>query len=157
MQSWTCVECGKKFGPGEWTCTDGQSNHVVAEKIYRSLDAPSDPSTKDDSLKDGRTVVCNIPPGKKVMEGEDVKFIGEGSVEFVRGRYSTTDPEKQYWLDKKPACQATEEQWRSVWYSQGQKLAVKEMELRAMEQRLENDRNELLTKTKERMAVPAGR
>jgi hypothetical protein len=152
-QEWKCTECGKKFKVGEWTCTDGISNHKVEEKTYRVLDAPSDPSSKDMSLKDGRTVVCNIPPPHRVMEGNDAKWVGEGSVEFIRGRYATDDPEKQYWLDKKGAYNATEYQWREVWYSDAQQLALGKMELAAARQRLESDRNELLSKTKERVGV----
>lgn len=152
-QSWVCKECGKKFTVGDWTCADGVSNHVVSEKTYRSLDAPTDPSTKDSSLKDGRTMVCNIPPPQKVMEGDEVRMIGEGSVEFIRGRYTTSDPVQQYWLDKKPAYNFSEEQWRGAWYSQSQKLAIKEMELNAMSQRLENQENELLAKTQAKVAV----
>lgn len=149
---WKCLECGKKFGVGQWTCADNVSNHRVEEKTYRVLDAPSDPSTKDASLKDGRTIVCNIPPAHKVMEGTEAKLVGEGHVEFVRGRYATSDPEQQYWLDKKPAYNATEEQWRGAWYSDAQQLELGRLELAAARQRLENERNELLEKTKQRVA-----
>lgn len=152
MSQWKCVECGKKFGVGEWMCADGTSNHRVEEKTYRCLDAPSDPSTKDASLKDGRTTVCNIPPPKRVMEGNDAKWVGEGSVEFIRGRFATSNPEQQYWLDKKPGYNATEEQWRAVWYSDAQQLQLGRMELAAGQARLENDRNDLLEKTKARVA-----
>lgn len=149
-QMWKCTECGKKFGVGDWTCSDGISNHRVEEKTYLCLDAPSDPSTKDMSLKDGRTVVCNVPPAKKVMEGDQVRMIGEGSVEFIRGRFATSDPEQQYWLDKRPAYNATEEEWRNVWYSDRQKIEIDKMENAAMKQRLENERNELLAMTQKR-------
>lgn len=146
-QKWTCLNCEKEFSVGEWLCSDGITNHRVAEKTYRSTDAPTDPSTKDASLKDGRTVVCNIPPATKSMQGDEVRWVGEGSVEFVRGRFATSDPVQQYWLDKKPAYNATEEQWQSAWLSQSQKLELKEMELKAREQRLESDRNDLLAST----------
>lgn len=155
QQKWTCTECGATFGIGEWTCKDGTLNHVVAEKTYRSMDAPTDPSTRNDSLKDGRTVVCNIPPPVRVMEGDSVRWVGEGSVEFIRGRYATTDPVKQYWLDKRPEYNATEDQWRSMWYSDSQKLEIEKMELQAARQRLENDRNELLAQTKKKAGVAA--
>ncbi len=148
---WKCTECKKNFTVGQWTCADGSSNHVVEDKTYRCLDAPSDPSTKAASLKDGRTVVCNIPPPRKVMEGNEAKYIGEGNVEFIRGRFSTTDPEKQYWLDKKPGYNATEEQWRSAWYSESQQLELGKLELAAGQQRLENERNALLVNVKNRV------
>lgn len=149
LQEWKCTECNKKFGVGQWVCSDGISNHKVAEKTYLVLDAPSDPSTKNDSLKDGRTVVCNIPPPHRVMEGNDAKWVGEGSIEFIRGRYATTDPEKQYWLDKKPGYNATEEQWRSVWFSDAAQLELGKLELVTARQRLENERNELLSQIKQ--------
>lgn len=149
--TWTCNVCHKKFEVGQWTCLDGVSNHLVEEKTYRSLDAPTDPSTRDASLKDGRTTVCNIPPPTKVIEGNEARWIGEGSVEFIRGRFSTTDPVQQYWLNKKPAYNATEDQWRSAWYSERQKLEIGKMELAAAQQRLENERNDLLSQTKQRV------
>lgn len=152
IQTWKCIECGKNFKVNEWVCTDGISHHIVEKKTYRCLDAPSDPSTKDASLKDGRTTVCNIPPPKRVMEGNDAKWVGEGSVEFVRGRYETDDPEKQYWLDKRMEYNATEEQWKAAWLSDSQQLELGRMALAADRQRLENDRNELLTQTKARVA-----
>lgn len=150
---WKCIECNKKFGVGQWTCADGVSNHVVTTKTYRSMDAPSDPSTRNDSLKHGRTVVCNIPPGHKEGSGADVRYVGEGSVEFIRGRFETTNPEIQYWLDKRPEYNCTEEQWRSTWYSDSQKLELDKLQLAADRQRLENDRNALLEQTKSRVGA----
>jgi len=155
MSQFKCTQCNKEFSAGEWICTDGVSHHVVEEKTYRCLDAPSDPSTKDASLKDGRTVVCNIPPPKRVMEGNDAKWVGEGSVEFIRGRFTTSDPEQQYWLDKKSAYNATEDQWRAAWFSKSQQLEVGRLELEAARQRLENERNELLAKTKQKVSSAA--
>jgi len=156
---WACEVCGKKFGIGEWTCADGQSNHVVKEKTYRCLDAPLDPGKPAEGstapVIRGRTVVCNIPPAKKVMEGGEVKLVGEGSVEFINGAYSTKDPEIQYWLDKKPSYQATQEQWDQMWKTAEERLAQKEHELRAAEQRLENERNELLAQVKQQKKQPA--
>lgn len=153
-QRWKCVSCGKDFGVGDWTCTDGITNHVVPEKTYRSLDAPTDPSTKDAALKDGRTVVCNVPPATKVMHGDEVVWVGEGSVEFVRGRFATTDPVQQHWLDAKPAYNASEEAWEVAWLSQSQKLEIREMRLKAGQERLENERNELLAQTQAKVRKP---
>lgn len=146
---WKCVNCDKEFTVGEWTCLDGK-NHVIKEKTYRCLDAPSDPSSRDASLKYGRTVVCNIPPAQRVVEGNETKMVGEGSVEFIRGRYSTCDPVQQYWLDKRPNYNATEEEWKSVWYSDAQQLELGRMELAAGRKRLEMEQNELLSQVKQR-------
>ena len=153
LKSWKCINCGKDFKVGEWLCVDGTVNHVVEKKAYRTLDAPLDPGKTPAGMLApiirGRTVVCNIPPPKKVMEGTDVKWIGEGSVEFINGFFETDDPERQYWLDKNPNCNFTEEQWKNTWLSAEEKVAEKELLLRAREQRLENERNELLSQVKE--------
>jgi hypothetical protein len=149
IKKYNCTECGKEFGVGEWICADGTVNHKVSEKVYRALDVPLDPGKPAAGtlgpVVRGRTVVCNIPPPKKVMENGEVHSVGEGSVEFVNGIYSTTDPEIQYWLDKKPGYQASEEQWKQKWYTSEELIAEKEIELNAKAARLENERNELLT------------
>jgi hypothetical protein len=154
IQQFKCLTCGKTFKVGDWTCTDGISNHIVEEKVYRSLDATHDPSNPN-AQRDGRTRVCNIPPPRKVMRGDEVTWVGEGYVEFIRGRFSTSDPEQQYWLDKRPAYNASEEQWKAAWLTRDQQLTIREMELSAKETRLENERNELLSQTKERVAARA--
>ena len=159
-KKWKCINCNKEFMVGEWACSDGISNHVVEEKTYRVLDAPSDAGKPAEGtlmpIVRGRTTVCNIPPPKKVMEGGEVRQIGEGSVEFINGRFSTSDPEIQYWLDKKPAYQATEDQWKATWLSKDEQLAEKEIALRAVERRLENERNELLAQVKQKTRTPVG-
>ena len=150
LQTWKCLECNKTFKVGEWKCADG-GNHKVEPKTFRSLDAPVAPGRYEGTppVVRGKTTVCNIPPPHKEMEGMESRWVGEGSVEFINGVYITDDPEKQYYLEKKgPGYNATEEQWNAVWLTSDEKLAKKEMELRAREQRLENDRNVLLEKTK---------
>ena len=157
VQLFKCVVCEKEFKAGDWTCEDGLSNHVVAEKEYLLADAPSDPGHPErggmDSKRDGRTRICNIPPPQKVMKGDEVQWIGEGYVEFVRGRFSTSDPQQQYWLDRKGGF-CTQAQWEAAWLSQSQQLEIKEMKLQAREQRLENERNELLSQVKQQKAKP---
>jgi hypothetical protein len=153
VPTWKCVTCGETFGIGKWVCLDGQTNHIVENKEYLLADAPSDPGHPErggmDSMRDGRTRVCNIPPDKTVLRNGEAAIVPGGYVEFVRGRFSTTDPEIQYYLDKKGGY-CTESQWEAVWLSQGQQLKLKEMALNAREQRLEMERNELLTQVKER-------
>lgn len=149
---WKCLVCNKEFGVGQWICSDGVTKHVVAEKIYRVCDAPSDPGRVAEGssapIVRGRTMVCNVPPPQKVMERGEVKLIGEGSVEFINGIYHSSDPEVQYWLDKKPGYNATEDQWKRNWLTKDELLAEKEAALVAAGQRLENERNELLRMTK---------
>lgn len=159
LPTWKCEVCSKKFTVGEWVCADGQSNHVVAEKTYRSLDAPSDPghpaSGGMDSKRDGRTRVCNIPPDKHVVINGEVHVQPGGYVEFIRGRFASSDPEVQYYLDKRPGYNASEQQWEACWLSDSQQLQLEKMRFAADRQRLENDRNELLAQVKERTGKSA--
>lgn len=160
-KKWKCTnpDCSKDFGVGEWVCVDGSSNHVVTEKIYRSCDPPINPGEPADGslppIVRGRTIVCNIPPPKKSMVDGDVRMIGEGSVEFINGIYATTDPEIQYWLDKKPGYQSTEDQWKRAWLSKSELLAEKEENLRVMQERLENEQNALLAQVKQKARASA--
>src|ERR1700736_576836 len=153
LQISKCLVCSKKFSVGEWVCADGLSNHVVEEREYLLNDAPSDPghpapgSTINVALRDGRTRICGIPPAKKITEGMDTRWVGEGYVEFIRGRFSTSNPEIQYWLDRKGGF-CTPEQWDAAWLTEGQQLIKQRLEVEAMRGRLENERNELLAATK---------
>jgi len=154
--SWKCLECGKKFGVGEWACADGVSNHRVEQKEYLMDDAPTDPGHPErggaDSLRDGRTRICNMPPDKRAVNREgEVQVIPGGYVEFVRGRYATDNPELQYLLDKKGGF-CTPERWAQVWLSQGQQMELERNRLAALSARLESQQNELLAQTKQRVA-----
>ena len=157
-RTWKCTECGKIFGVGEWLCLDGQTNHKVEEKLYLLADAPSDPGHPAaggmDSKRDGRTRICNIPPDKQIVRNGEVAMIPGGYVEFIRGRYATTDPEFQYYLDRKGGY-CTEEQWEAAWLSDNQRLAIEKMKIQAMQQRLENERNELLAQVKQQKSKSA--
>lgn len=152
IPSWKCETCGKKFSAGEWTCADGQSHHIVERKEYLTADAPSDPghpaSGGMDSKRDGRLRICNIPPDKTVIVNGETRIQPGGYVEFIRGRFASTDPEVQYCLDKKGGF-VTEDQWTAAWLSDNQQLELERMKLKALGHRLENERNELLAKVKE--------
>lgn len=154
---WKCEECSKKFTVGEWMCADGQSNHRVERKEYLLADAPTDPGHPaqggSDSLRDGRTRICNIPPDKTIMVNGEATRVQGGYVEFVRGRYATTDPEIQYTLEKtRKDAFCTEAQWEAAWLSDSQQMTLERGKLDAMKIRLENDRNELLAQVKQQRA-----
>ena len=152
LPTWKCTICDKRFTVGEWICSDGMNNHIVENKEYLLADAPSDPGHPErggmDALKDGRTRICNIPPDKTVQRNGELHMVPGGYVEFVRGRYSTSDPEIQYCLNKKGGF-CSEAEWQAVWLSQNQQLQLREMSIKAREQRLENDRNDLLAQVKQ--------
>src|SRR5712671_5115977 len=139
LPTWKCRICDKTFTVGDWLCQDGMNNHVVENKQYLLADAPSDPGHPErggvDSLKDGRTRICNIPPDKQVVVNGELRLVPGGYAEFIRGRFSSTDPEIQYCLDKKGGY-CTEAQWEAAWLSQSQQLELQRMSLEAREQRL---------------------
>lgn len=146
LQTWKCKKCEKTFKVGEWRCVDG-GNHEVEPKTFRSLDAPGETGkfVGQPPIVRGRTMVCNIPPPHKEIEGTDTRWVGMGTVEFINGRYTTTDPEQQYYLEKKgPAYNATEEQWKNTWLTDTEKLEDTRLQLVAEKQRLENENNALL-------------
>jgi predicted RNA-binding protein YlxR (DUF448 family) len=72
----------------------------------------------------------------------------------VRGRFSTSNPEQQYWLDMKPTYNATEDEWRAAWLSTSQKQQLKEMELNAFAKRLEIEKNDLLAQVQAKVKQP---
>ena len=154
LEKWECTVCGKTFQTGQWTCADGTANHIVATKEYLLDDAPSDPSSGD-SLRDGKTRICNIPPDKTVLRNGESTLVPGGYVEFIRGRFSTSDPEIQHYLNKKGGF-CNEDRWSAVWLTQNQQLQIEKDRLAAERQRLENDRNELLALQKQAKGHPVG-
>ena len=156
IPKWKCLNCDKEFSVGDWTCRDGISNHKVEEKVYLMDDAPSDPGHAEkggmDSLRDGRTRICNVPPDKVVLRNGETALIPGGYVEFIRGRFASDNPEIQYCLDKKGGF-CSEDRWNQVWLSSNQQLEMERMKLAAERQRLENDRNELLAMTKQKVGA----
>lgn len=160
LQSWKCTECNKTFKVGEWVCMDGVSQHKVASKMYRACDPPQDIGYKDtkgtplDASSFGETVVCNIPPSKRIInEAGEISYQGGGSITFVRGRFSTSNPEVQYWLDMRPEYNRTEDDWSATWLSKDQQLDLVRDKLEKERMRLENERNELLAATKARVGA----
>ena len=145
-----CLECDKNFKPGEYECTPGQK-HVVKAKRYYMDDAPTVPEWRDGRpfINKGasRTVVLNIPPEQVRKEGEEIVRVPGGSVEFVRGMFETTDPEHQFYLDRKAGL-CSEERWKEVYLNDDEKMQIEKMQLAAERTRLENERNELLAHVK---------
>lgn len=140
----TCLGCGATVGADEWLCPLGL-RHVVPGKTYLLADAPAQAARDDRGNwlpKTGRTLVTNIPPGRAASEvpaGSDDWAYGGGCVTFENGRYVTSDPVEQYWLDKKGGF-CTEAQWEAAWMSPSEleqkRHEKQERELREEAQRL---------------------
>ena len=117
-----CERCQVGFAPGEWFCADG-TRHTVGLKTYLLNDPPMlcGRDERGNPLPiQGRTILTNIPPPPDLREigwqcGADDEGLG-GSVIFENGRFETTDPEQQFWLDERGGF-CTEAQWEAAWLS----------------------------------------
>lgn len=139
---WTasCLSCGEQFAAGDWLCSNGQK-HVLTEKTYLLNDAPAQ-FPRDEAgkplPKTGRTIITNIPPGvpaSAVPPGSDDPMYGGGTVTFYDGRYQTTDPLEQFYLDQRRGY-CTEAEWEAAWLTPAeQKKKELEREQSEIEQR----------------------
>lgn len=160
LQTWKCLECEKTFSVGEWDCAVEGVKHKVNPKQYFMDDAPTHVELKDGKpyINKGtsRTVVLNVPPERKVRDGDDIRIVPGGSVEFVRGTFTTDDPEIQFYLEKKKNL-CDEKRWYEVYLTDDEKHALKHLEDSARIQRLENEKNDLLKMMQEQQKRGPGR
>jgi len=149
LQSWKCVTCEKNFKVGDWRCAGG-ANHIVETKRYYMNDAPTVADASGNVDKHSTTQILNIPPEERTTgpDGNE-RVVPGGNVWFVRGIYETSDPRQQYWLDLKGGW-CTKEQWEQAYLNDREKLDIQKMEVAALKQRLENERNELLAQVQSR-------
>lgn len=143
LAKWKCVECKKEFQAGDWECFPGQK-HTVESKTYYLDDAPVD--RRD--CKYSRTVV-HVTKERKIMNtstGEQ-ETIKSDHVVFARGTHSTSNPEHQMFLDNYKAC-VPEARWREVYFSDVEKMAMREQKLRSDQERLQRQENEFLEREK---------
>ena len=152
-----CTECEKDFKPGDWECMPGVY-HTVPTKRYFMDDAPTVAEIRDGArfINKGisQTQILNIPPERQIREGDQITRIPGGSVTFVRGLYETSNPEIQFYLDRKSGL-CTEARWREVYLNDDEKTQIKNLELAAREQRLADRENDLLASVKGRQRVGA--
>lgn len=157
LPRYTCTECEKEFKAGEWDCQATGANHVVPAKRYYMADAPTCTEWRDGqpfiNKAAARTLVLNIPPERKVQNGDEFIRVPGGSVEFVRGMKETSDPEVQFYLDRKEGL-CTYERWKEVYWTDAEKINEQKMELTAAQHRLQSERNELLAQVKAAEAKP---
>lgn len=156
LPTYHCLECEKEFKAGNWECTAGQQ-HVVAAKTYYTADAPTVPEWRNGhpyvNKQIARTQILNIPPERKVQDGDEMRRIPGGSLEFIRGQYTTSDPEIQFYLDKKESL-CSKERWEEVYLTDEEKIIIQQGKLANAQLRLQSERNELLEKVKAMEATP---
>lgn len=151
LAKFNCENCDKGFTAGEWFCQSGVA-HVVAAKTYYVMDAPAD--KKDvQAMKSSRLLMCNVIPERKVTAGAEVHTIPGRNVEFIRGMFSTTDPELQNALNSRNKVFQGEEGhqlWEKEYLTAAEKAEMEHNRQNAYIKRLENDNNRLLDQVKEK-------
>jgi hypothetical protein len=131
---WKCEVCRKKFIDGAWFHLDG-TRHVVAAKTYFVRET-------------GRVVRTNIPPPcmEGFVPGSDDQHLG-GSVEFLDGKLTTSNPEQQYWLDQR-SDYISEAEWqelRLAALTPAERFAEREKEIQRLEAGVKTLKGELQT------------
>lgn len=152
LQKFSCTRCEREFEAGNWECVSGEA-HLVAEKTFYILDAPADPNDRIHS----RNLICNIIPEKQETRGNDIIRIPGTHVEFVRGKFSTADPQIQMRLEQRKNILSGEDgkkRWESNYYTDKEKSNLAAMEQQAKITRLENDYNKLLMETQQKARKP---
>jgi hypothetical protein len=154
MSQQTCKNCGEAIVNGRWQCATGEQ-HEVDAKTYYMDDAPSDPGPYVDgpggeripsygNMAHAQTIICNLVPCKLVVGVDGIQREQPGrNVTFVRGMFQTTDPEFQYWLDKRSGL-CSRERWEQVYLSPSQRLEMREHALAVESKRIETQKNDLL-------------
>lgn len=157
----TCTRCEMEFNPqkAEFHCPTGQP-HLLPVKIYYMDDAPADPGpyimsphgpvATGDNRKHSQTVLAGLIPEQMVIRDGQSHIKPGKNVTFVRGMYSTTNAEEQFYLDirQRDGALCTKERWEQVYLTDYQRLELDKMNLAAREQRLEQSESKLLQQVK---------
>jgi hypothetical protein len=150
QKKWKCIgECKKEFAFGDWECFPGV-NHEVEEKTYYLNDAPHCDFKLDPNgiaLRSSRNNVY-VLPSKRIQDETGVRFEERAPVLFVMGRYSTRNPEIQYFMER-AKIDVGYDRWYDAYHTPTQKMNIKENQLRERERALNaalEEKNELLAK-----------
>lgn len=145
-------ECGKEFSFGDWECFPGLK-HTVAPKTYYKDDAPFCDFKRDPdglSFRTSRTFVHVIPEKRLKDETGSIAIQAASPVCFIRGKYETTDPEQQFYIER-AKIDVGKERWYEAYHTPIQKQRIKDNSLAEREVALaakEAELNELLASVK---------
>jgi len=154
-QNLKCLSCEQEFNPikGEFTCPTGDA-HQLEAKTYYMDDAPSDPGPYINGVatggnrRDSQCMISNLVPEREYLQGTERRIMPGKNVVFVRGVYTTSDAQEQFYLDRRQAQRksglCSKERWQEVYLTDSQKVEIGRMQLEADRNRLEAERNELL-------------
>lgn len=153
--------CGKDFEAPNWECFPGMK-HVVEAKTYYMADAPHCDYKLDPNglaFRSSKTELHAIPEDHHTDENGKLIKSSHPPATFFQGRYETSDPQYQFYLEygsaKRSLC--TKERWFEVYHTPIQKQHIKEGELvqreRDLEKKLE-EANSLLAQAKAKTGKP---
>lgn len=155
-------QCKESFALNEWECFPGQP-HEVESKTYYLADAPfmskADKEKDPDGiiLRTSRTQVHVIPEQKMKDETGTLIVRAFQPIIFVMGRYETTNPMEQYYLERSK-IPVSYEKWFEAYHTPTQKANLAKGQLIEKERdldRRERELNDLLAKAKDN--VKSGR
>lgn len=148
-----CLICKQKFEYPDFGCTKQPGNHVVAEKQYFHPGGKTVQSVRDRYFFGPHIVLV---PGITRLDNATGNFqrIAAVEVDFVRGRFSTTNPEEQYYLDRKPGL-CDEATWENIYLTAEQQVTIAKGKLEDIQRQIKEG-NSLLDQVKAKQQ-PTGR
>jgi hypothetical protein len=143
-----CLTCKQEVEYPEFDCKKQPGKHTVESKTYyESGGAKHIASLRDRQFYSPQHVLV---PGNYAKDGEGKMYHVPGvTVTFVRGMYTTADPEEQYHLDRKGFAhgEAGLHAWREVFLTEKQHLDIQREEIAKQKAEIA-DNNLLLAKVK---------
>lgn len=145
----TCTVCKKGFDYPDFDCTRQPGKHSVETKNYYHLGGASIQNPRDRRMF-SPTVVLNA--GKeRISDSGDSVTLGRVVITFNDGgTFSTSDPEQQYYLDRKHGISEGEEglkAWQKIYLTPEQRKNVAETELAEIDRKI-REQNDVLARAK---------
>lgn len=128
----------------------------MVEEHFYIKDAPHEANDRIHS----RTVMCNVIPESKKTIGNDVILIPGVNVEFVRGHFSTTDPQLVMRLNQRGNVLKGDDgyrEWSNCYMTREEKGELERIRLQGELTRLQSEHNDLLSKVQEQKRQQAQR
>lgn len=114
-----CTRCKKEVEIPEWDCVDGM-RHQVEAKTYYSPAANLTTYSAEERIVHINGNATRIPAKR---------------VQFLKGAFTTCDPQDQFGLDNQKGL-ITADQWKEIFVSKEERVAMKERELDVRERRI---------------------
>lgn len=155
----TCLVCKEEFDYPDFACKKRVGNHVVADKTYVHGGSANIQNIRD-RRKFSPTVFLRADTEAITASGQIV-HTEPLVVEFSDAKFTTGDPEKQYWLENMAAKkfpiswgEEGEKVWRQNQLNPNQQAELQKAELADLTRKIKES-NDLLAQTRSRQKVSA--